>query len=393
MKTIQITSVFFLVLSCFVFAEPDASPTLRPLFPVIRVAPVTAKAISGGSSSSSGTLELERFLYTVKKDGHDVGSAFVVKDDDGVWMISNYHVVSGSNDLEFVNIKASGETFTLPEEVQLAEGRDAFRFKVNQTNGLSFAQRIDFDEVVYAYGNSGGAGVMTKNKGTVAGKGNMEIEVTCDIIPGNSGGPVINTAQEVVGMATYIIKSPTWQLDDSVTMSDADRARVLQRKSETEGTRYSEPRRFAIHLVGAKWQSLSREQFQHESVLYGDEDDSYNSFCESVLEMCHLESPDSDAAKHFGSSWVGRYERDLEKYGSHYKGSYRVVSSKEDQFLRKYIRWINDLADFSGEKAEDLTAVNSTITSCYLRDKLAERVTSLSAMAEGLREAADSLDD
>ena len=45
----------------------------------------------------------------------------------------------------------------------------------------------------------------------------MEVEVDADFAPGNSGGPVVNVAGEVVGMATYTRaaqQSPSWMREN-----------------------------------------------------------------------------------------------------------------------------------------------------------------------------------
>ena len=93
-------------------------------------------------------------------------------------------------------------------------------------------------------GNSEGAGVITSSKSRIMGIGPDEIEVESDFVPGNSGGPVINEAEQVVGIATYIknpVDKPDWAKKD---------------------TRYEKPRRFTIRPTRVKdWMLANKTDF------------------------------------------------------------------------------------------------------------------------------------
>ena len=99
-------------------------------------------------------------------------------------------------------------------------------------------------ESIIAYGNSGGENIITELPGKVLGIGPNEIEISCGIISGNSGGPVLDQRNEVLGVATYI-KSNT--------------------NSGAAGTRFEGIRRFAIRLGEAdKWNTIPKEVFETE---------------------------------------------------------------------------------------------------------------------------------
>ncbi len=55
-----------------------------------------------------------------------------------------------------------------------------------------------------AYGDSLGARVITVLNGQLLGIGPDEIEISAGIVPGNSGGPVVNQKMEIIGVATYL---------------------------------------------------------------------------------------------------------------------------------------------------------------------------------------------
>lgn len=60
---------------------------------------------------------------------------------------------------------------------------------------------------VVAYGNSLGGDVMTELPGKVVGLGSDRIEIDCEIMPGNSGGPVVlKDSKLVIGISTYLTK-------------------------------------------------------------------------------------------------------------------------------------------------------------------------------------------
>lgn len=370
-------------------AEEKTHADIRPLFPVLKI-PSDRTSLCKQSKKKTS---LDNFLFTVQQDEQEVGSAFLMKKDDKVWMVSNYHVVSGKRDLLFVSMNDSSITYTLPDEVQLAEDRDAFRFAVSQSNGIPVAPECKFDEVVYAFGNSGGTGVTTKNKGLVVGKGPEEIEVTCEIIPGNSGGPIVNASQEIVGMATFIITPPQWKLTEHISkhFSNEDRTRLNTEKSKTEGTRYAETRRFGLQISEIKWQSFTRDEFLKETETLEDEISAYDDFRETVLAVCRIKPLPARKGDLFSRSWVSRYERKLEKLGRYRNDFFYINYGETGSFERQYVRWIKEIAEFSEQQADHLKKINTSICSLYLSEKLDDRIKTLHAMAEGLNNAAEEL--
>ena len=99
-------------------------------------------------------------------------------------------------------------------------------------------------ESVVAYGNSGGENIITELPGKILGIGPNEVEISCGIISGNSGGPVLDQRSQVIGVATYI-KSNT---DSGAT-----------------GTRFDGVRRFAIRISEADgWSTIPKAVFESE---------------------------------------------------------------------------------------------------------------------------------
>jgi len=135
------------------------------------------------------------------------GSGVIVKNDSDFYLYTNVHVAS-MRDFEVrdyrgkrVLISSVGET---PEEM----GVDLVRFKLlgKPDKALILADRNTIEEggEVFAVGNSGGIGVLRSLPGEVLGIGPNKIEVDCEFIQGNSGGPIVNTKGELLALASFM---------------------------------------------------------------------------------------------------------------------------------------------------------------------------------------------
>jgi hypothetical protein len=342
----------------------------------------------------SGLAEsLEEQLFTVRRDEREAGSAFLLKQDESVWMVSNYHVVEGDQAVEFVGMTDDSRVYTFPETIEVAFNRDAVRFITQEAEGFSLGADYAFDDVVTAFGNSDGAGVITKSEGTVVGKGRNQIEVTCEIIPGNSGGPVVNANNEVIGVATYTfsVASVKDAAKLSGTVSAAERERLLEKLKLRRGTRYTEARRFAIPLHDAEWQEVELEVFQQESKVFESMEDQYDRFRDATTSFFHCSTISSRNDDIFSKSWIKRYNEKLYKLGYYDSdsGRFYIRSGKRSSFDSARQRWLEDLAetalqlsDTFREKAEELVVFYHQNEVNDRADRLARRNRELLDIAE-----------
>ena len=186
-----------------------------PPMPKADVAPAAA----GASTTSFGPSS----LVFIKTDS-GCGSGFVAKANDKTYVYTNAHVICGSAGgftSKIVSIKtAAGRTIPTPHELELSDVKDLTsengledlaRFPITLQEGESAYEISELDpntamnSKVIAYGNSLGGDVFTSLNGLILGLGTDRIEVSCEIVPGNSGGPVVlEQTKKVIGVSTYL---------------------------------------------------------------------------------------------------------------------------------------------------------------------------------------------
>lgn len=242
----------------------------------ISVVPVSAMPAGWNSTSGGGistdapmpqvdqaisqkTITVKQFdprcLIFIKTDKGS-GSGFVTVVDGRAYIYTNAHVICGQPGAftsKIVSVKTgSGRSFPVPYEIELSETHDP-----SSPNGLEdvarFKVALKDDDVAYelaskeeslqvgskitAFGNSLGGDVLTQLEGQVVGLGADRIEISSDIVPGNSGGPVVDGQNRVVGISTYLASG--------------------NRDIWASGTRFSQVRRFAVRPEQvAKWRRM-----------------------------------------------------------------------------------------------------------------------------------------
>jgi hypothetical protein len=184
---------------------PEGSP--NPEYPGEDTATHIAKTIA----------DAEKATLMVKCGGGSA-SAFIARSKDGTFVYTAAHAAL-SEDLEFFDFRGKKiSTEQNPEVVAGDHGHDLVRFRLMQSHPtcLTFASRreIETKPSVYALGDSGGEGVLTRLRGRVIGVGPDKVEVDCEFIPGNSGGPIVTETGKVVGVASYLTAdSSIWTRD------------------------------------------------------------------------------------------------------------------------------------------------------------------------------------
>ena len=140
------------------------------------------------------------------------GTAFIALENGVAYVYTNVHVASAKN-LVFSDF--SGRQVPVDKHGEVVDsttdepGTDIVRFPLLEPPrlALTFASRSRLEQKpeVWALGDSGGESILKTLKGRVKGVGPSKIEVDCEFVPGNSGGPIVTAAGEVVGIASYMI--------------------------------------------------------------------------------------------------------------------------------------------------------------------------------------------
>ena len=166
----------------------------------------------------------------VIENNTSAGTGFLFGIEGRVYCITNHHVLGSAKDLKIST--SDGRTFT-PIAAEIAQDRDLARILLKETPACFQALALpELNEAVRILGNSGGAGVITYDKGKVIGHAPKVIEVDANFISGNSGSPILNKDNQIIGVATYITAAEGGQ-DDWVA----------------EKTRFAKARRFAVRIT------------------------------------------------------------------------------------------------------------------------------------------------
>lgn len=140
------------------------------------------------------------------EDGFSAGTGCIVR-SDGI-ILTGSHVIEGSDSIE---VKTSdGKLYMAKVIALMGKGKDLALLKINTDKKLPVIQFGDSDEVkvgqkVLAIGNPFGfAGTLTQGIISRIDKTKGRIQTDASINPGCSGGPLLNTSGEVIGISQSI---------------------------------------------------------------------------------------------------------------------------------------------------------------------------------------------
>ena len=168
------------------------------------------------------TLPSTVLLETEDSNGQTLGygSGFFVQENE---IATNLHVVEGAHKCS-VKLFDQSERYTIEEYTALDVDNDLIILKikdpdqkVSNTTALSLGNSdiVDIGEVIYALGNPEGL-EGTISDGIISGIRNRDpsqdifytsIQFTAPISPGSSGGAVLNTKGEVIGVSVSVLPS------------------------------------------------------------------------------------------------------------------------------------------------------------------------------------------
>jgi len=210
--------------------------------PIVRLSLADRRYVSKALQPIHPKLSPLQGVVLIRGDSGAQGTGFLLQHLGDIHLVTNAHVVRGSAHIKAVQI--NGKAILVGDRMEMAiDGRDLVRFPVSEVEGgLVRSPELKLGELCYALGNSGGLNVLTPLPGRMVGAGPKEIEVTCPFIPGNSGGPILTSSGQVMGVATYISRS--------------------HKEWWAQGTRFADIRRVAVRLEGVEWRPVSLGSFK-----------------------------------------------------------------------------------------------------------------------------------
>jgi len=151
-------------------------------------------------------------ISTIDSDGQSlaIGSGFVI--GSGV-IATNFHVIENSNG-GFVRFIGSNTKYKIKGIIEKSEKYDLAIISVDQFSApqLNFGDysKVGVGDEIYAIGNPNGL-EGTFSQGIVSGLRDVSsdelLQITAPISPGSSGGPVMNSNAEIIGIAVASYKS------------------------------------------------------------------------------------------------------------------------------------------------------------------------------------------
>lgn len=183
------------------------------------------------------------------------GTGFLCRSGGEVWVYTAAHVLSGNRTI--VVRDNSGRAYRDFEFLECAEGVDLVRLKPKDAGleGLDLVspeQAPKVGEIIVAIGNSLGAGSLSGEPGHVMSVQEDMWEVDAEIIPGNSGGPVISfESGKVVGIVTHLTIDRRQNQPTSVGTGKAEVKRFAARLDKRW-----EWRRMPVSRFVKEWQHI-----------------------------------------------------------------------------------------------------------------------------------------
>jgi len=148
---------------------------------------------------------------------HGKGSGFIVWMGTNYWVVSNTHVIGGAfqiEDLAILNQQGEKVQVEPPLMADLHGDVAMLPLKTGAVPPafLTIGKDTDAGDAILSAGNATGTGIVSTMPGSVMGVGALHgvpiLEVTSPIVGGCSGGPIVNTSGEVVGINTYTFTPP-----------------------------------------------------------------------------------------------------------------------------------------------------------------------------------------
>lgn len=196
----------------------NSFPTLIHSVLLIAIATIATSDVCLGGEPKSSTevarIALDSFVSIITFDANrnplGLGSGFFIKPDQ---IATNFHVIDGASFI-IATSSEKNKTFNVIQIVATTKARDLAVLKVNQHNKstlkLGNSDKAIVGQKIYALGSPEGLegtfseGMISSIRG--GSSPDRLIQISAPISHGSSGGPILNTDAEVIGIAVAMWK-------------------------------------------------------------------------------------------------------------------------------------------------------------------------------------------
>jgi len=237
--------------------------------------------------------------------GKSSGSGFIARMDGKTYIFTNQHVILGA---DTIRLKTPAGEALIPRGIELSVTRDVARMLIDERPAFDISTEFAVNSPVGVFGNSEGADVATALYGEVAGIGIDLVEVTADFVPGNSGSPVLNSSQGVIGIASFTLTQVIPSKEDGKKSTGTDKE---DQELETK-TRRLCYRLDALQWMTPNWSDYNRRQGD----LYINTENTVNavfSILSLLMKSFTEEIPEEQDLAHDLTDWVERHNNIIKR--------------------------------------------------------------------------------
>jgi S1-C subfamily serine protease len=138
------------------------------------------------------------------------GSGFLCFDDGFFFIYTNAHVLAGNRQLKITSV--NGQSFSNFRFIETApdgyDNGDLVRLALSEAPDkalrLAASDKIPkIEDAIWALGNGQGSGVVRPLEGKLVSIGPTRLEISSNIVKGDSGGPLLNADFNVLGVSSF----------------------------------------------------------------------------------------------------------------------------------------------------------------------------------------------
>ncbi|MBK7311456.1 MAG: trypsin-like peptidase domain-containing protein [Sphingobacteriaceae bacterium] len=185
------------------------------------------------------------FTYHNDHTSHGQGSGVIIKDKG--WVITNYHVLG---DAEIIHAEHKGQHIKLDSIIAMDADKDVLILQLNKefldkfaktipTIKLGDSKKLKVGQKIYAIGSPYGF-ENTMTEGIISGlrtsfdSTKNFIQISAPISSGSSGGAVVNSKCELIGISTMVISGGTAQnLNFALQIDEVIKTSIAGKKPNT----------------------------------------------------------------------------------------------------------------------------------------------------------------